>query len=80
MQCTNQGTRALGEGLHRCCYESDNQKRRLSAFLIGARLFVVVPSFELHARWQLLALSGQSRHRNILSAIGLTADKGAFWG
>jgi hypothetical protein len=26
-----------------------------------------------------LALSGQSRHRNILSAIGVTTDKSGHW-
>jgi hypothetical protein len=45
------------------CVEKD---RREAVFL-----FVV--------RWSLMALSEQSRHRNILVAIGLTADKVGFW-
>jgi hypothetical protein len=35
--------------------------------------------FKLGVQCRLLALNGQSRQRNILSAIGATADKFGFW-
>jgi hypothetical protein len=38
--------------------------------VLAASLFLSEPQ----ARWQLLALSGHSRHRNILSAIGIRTD------